>query len=280
MRDYNNKGARQPVRNPARNPVRNRMKKQRPPINVRGIFRRVARAVGLGLAGTALAVVCYGLYQTCATRTFFPLARIEIYNNNRLPREEIIALAGVKPGDDMLGIRLSRMVELLGRNPWIQEVKVRRNFPETLRIEVKERNPLAIVNMGYLYYCDGQCDIFKPLNDGDGLDYPVITGITEEDAGRDPAGTSQALKGALDLIALLKEDRAVPLTDISEIHYDKGFGFTIFTVTGGVAVRLGKDEFPAKLARLGRIFPEVQGTLLSLEYIDLDYPDKIIVKKA
>lgn len=280
MRDYNHKGARQPARNPARNPVRNRMKKQRPPVDVRGIFRRLARIAGMGLGGVALAVLCYGLYQTCATRTFLPLARIEVLNNNRLPREEIIDLAGVKPGDDMLGIRLHRVVELLGRNPWIREVKVRRNFPETLRIEVREREPLAIVNMGYLYYCDVNGDIFKPLNDGDGLDYPVITGITEEDAGRDPAGTRQALKGALDLIALLKGDRSVPLEDISELHFDKGFGFTIFTARGGVAVRLGKDDFPAKLARLGRIFPDLQGTLLSLEYIDLDYPDKIIVKKA
>jgi cell division septal protein FtsQ len=256
------------------------MKQQRPPINFRSIFRRTARLAGVALGATATAVLCYALYQTCSTRTLLPLARIEVLNNSRLPREEIIDLAGVKPGDDMLGIRLPRVVELLGRNPWIQEVKVRRNFPETLRIEVSEREPLAIVNMGYLYYCDARGDIFKPLNDGDGLDYPVITGITEEDAGRDPAGTRQALTGALDLMALLRGDRNVPLDDISEIHYDKGFGFTIFTATGGVAVRLGKDDFPAKLARLGRIFPELKGTLLSLEYIDLDYPDKIIVKKA
>jgi cell division septal protein FtsQ len=172
------------------------------------------------------------------------------------------------------------VVELLKNNPWLEEVKVRRNFPETLRIEVTEREPMAIVNMGYLYYCDVRGEIFKPLNDGDGLDYPVITGITEEDAGRDPAGTRHALRGALDLIALLKSDRAVPLDDISEIHYDKGFGFTIFTARGGVAVRLGREDFPAKLARLGRIFPDIEETLLSLEYIDLDYPDKIIVKKV
>jgi cell division septal protein FtsQ len=272
MKDYHQRGPQKAVRN--------KMKKQRQPIDFRGFFRRLFRVAGLALAGTSLAVLGYGLYQTCASRTFLPLARVEVINNNRLPQEEIVELAGVKPGDDMLKLRLPRLVEHLGRNPWIQEVKVRRNFPETLRIEVKERVPMAIVNMGYLYYCDGGGEIFKPLTDGDGLDFPIITGITEEDAGRDPVGTRQALQGALDLIAQLKTNTAVPLDDISEIHYDKGFGFSIFTARGGVAVRLGRDEFPAKLARLGRIFPDLQGTLLSLEYIDLDYPDKIIVKKA
>lgn len=272
MKDYHQRGPQKAVRN--------KLKKQRQPINFRGFFRSLFRIAGLALAGTSLAVVGYGLYQTCASRTFLPLERIEVISNNRLSREEIVDLAGVKPGDDMLKIRLSRVVEHLGRNPWLHEVKVRRNFPETLRIEVKERVPLAIVNMGYLYYCDGGGEIFKPLNDGDGLDFPVITGITEEDAGRDPAGTKQALLGALDLIGQLKENTTVPLEEISEIHYDKGFGFSIFTAKGGVAVRLGRDDFPAKLARLGRIFPELQANLLSLEYIDLDYPDKIIVKKA
>jgi cell division septal protein FtsQ len=272
MRDYHHREPRQQPRN--------RVKKQRRQFNLRGIFRRTARVVGLALAGTALALLGFELYQFCASRTFLQVARINVHNNSRLSRDEVIALAGVKPGDDMLGIRLNRVVELVARNPWVEEVKVRRNLPETLRIEIRERVPKGIVNMGYLYYCDTKGEIFKPLNDGDSLDFPVITGITEEDAGRDPAGTKLAMTAALQLMDLLDRNRTITLKDVSEIHYDKGFGFTIFTATGGVAVRLGKDDYEAKLARLDRIFPDLQGTLLSLEYIDLDYPDKIIVKKA
>ena len=36
----------------------------------------------------------------------------------------------------------------------------------------------------------------------------------------------------------------------------------------------------AKLARLSRIFRDLQGQLVTMQYIDLDYSDKIIVKKA
>ena len=57
-----------------------------------------------------------------------------------------------------------------------------------------EREPVAVVNIGCLYYLDSNGELFKPLTEGDRLDFPVITGITDEDMGRDPAGFKEALK--------------------------------------------------------------------------------------
>jgi cell division protein FtsQ len=261
-------------------PVRNRMKKERKPVNYRGFFKKAARLAG-GLTVLSLAVVIiYELYGVVTHTTFLRLDRIEINPLKRLTREDVIALAGVKPGDDMLSMRLTRVGEHLMKNPWAEKVKVRRYFPHTLAIEIVEREPVAIVNMGYLYYMDKKGEVFKPLNGGDGLDYPVLTGISEEDMWKDPAGARDALKGALGLIDMLKGGQGLPLADISEIHYDKGYGFTLFTMSGGVPVKLGNSGFGEKLARLARIYKELQAQLPTLEYIDLDYGDKIIVKKA
>lgn len=260
--------------------AKNRLKKQRKPINYRGVFKKAARLVGGLLALALVVVVGIELYGVLAHTTFLRLDRIEVNALQRLPREEVIALAGVKPGDDMLTMKLSRIGEQLMKNPWAEKVKVRRYFPHTLAIEITEREPMAIVNMGYLYYLDKKGDVFKPLNEGDRLDYPVLTGVTEEDMGKDPAGSREALKGALALINLLNGGKVLALSDISEIHYDKGYGFTLFTVRGGVPVKLGNGGFDEKLARLARIYHDLQAQLPVLEYIDLDYSDKIIVKKA
>jgi cell division septal protein FtsQ len=261
-------------------PARNRLKKERKPVNYRGFFKKAARLAG-GFTVLSLAVVIvYELYGVVTHTTFLRLDRIEINPLKRLTREDVIALAGVKPGDDMLSMRLTQVGEHLMKNPWAEKVKVRRYFPHTLAIEIIEREPVAIVNMGYLYYMDKKGEVFKPLNGGDGLDYPVLTGISEEDMWKDPAGARDALKGALGLIDMLKGGQGLPLADISEIHYDKGYGFTIFTMSGGVPVKLGNSGFGEKLARLARIYKDLQAQLPTLEYIDLDYSDKIIVKKA
>ena len=49
---------------------------------------------------------------------------------------------------------------------------------------------------------------------------------------------------------------------------------------GGVPVKLGNDGFAEKLNRLARIYQDLQPQMANLVYIDLDYNDKIIVKKV
>lgn len=259
---------------------KNRLKRQKKPINYRGLFKKAARLVGGFMAVSLVGIVGYEVYGVVARTTFLRLERIDITPLKRLTREDVIVQAGIRPGDEMLGLRLRRIGEQLAKNPWVEKVKVRRFFPHTLSIEIAEREPVAVVNMGYLYYLDTRGEIFKPLTEGDRLDYPVLTGIVEEDMGKDPAGTREALRTALGLIELLKGGNGFRLEDISEIHYDKGYGFTLFTAQGGVPVKLGSSEYAEKLARFVRVYGDLQAQLPRLEYIDLNYNDKIIVKKA
>jgi cell division protein FtsQ len=261
-------------------PAQNRLKKQRKPINYRGIFKKVLRLAGGVLVVALAGLTVYEVYGVLARTTFLRLERIEVSNLKRLSREEVIGLAGIKVGDDMLGLPLRRIGEQLAKNPWVEKVRVQRFFPHTLTIVVAEREPAAVVNLGYLYYLDRNGEVFKPLNVGDRLDYPVLTGITEEDMGKDPAGTREVLKRVLDLIALVDKGGIFKLEDLSEIHYDKGYGFTIFTAQGGVPVKLGNGAFEEKLVRLARIYRDLQVQMPSLVYIDLDYNDRIIVKRG
>jgi cell division septal protein FtsQ len=180
----------------------------------------------------------------------------------------------------MLHLDLQRLAEHIKKSPWVEKVRVNRYFPRTVSIEITEWDPAAIVNMGYLYYLDGKGEIFKPLSRGDNLDLPVITGITADDLARDPKGSKDMLKTALEVAGLLRSGTVFRLEDISEIHVDKGYGYTLFTARGGVPVKLGDGGFPEKLARLSRIYSELSPQLLTVEYIDLNYNDKIVVKKV
>ena len=96
--------------------------------------------------------------------------------------------------------------------------------------------------------------------------------------GRDPTDSKATLKKTCDLIALLSTGKSFRLEDISEIHFDKGYGFTLFTALGGVPVKLGSSAFEEKLGRLSRIYQDLKGQMPGLVYIDLDFGDKIIVK--
>jgi cell division protein FtsQ len=45
-------------------------------------------------------------------------------------------------------------------------------------------------------------------------------------------------------------------------------------------VKIGSADFAAKIGRLARIYRELIAQQPALHYIDLDYNDKIIVKKS
>jgi cell division septal protein FtsQ len=258
----------------------NKVKIQRKPIQW-GKYLRPLGTIALALAGLSLlSGVMYVGYRTVGAATFFHLKNIEVSSAKRLSREEILALVGVTAGQDLARMNLKRMGEQLASNPWVETVRIHRYFPDRLSIAITEREPLAIVNMGYIYYLDKKGTVFKVLNQGDKLDYPVVTGFSEEELGSNPSGTAEALKMTCELLGILREKGAFILADVSEIHYDKGYGFTLFTAAGGLPVKVGSGDFAAKVSRLARIYPELMAQRTTLHYIDLDYTDKIVVKKS
>ncbi len=261
--------------------TRNRFKKQRKKIDVRGLLKKTVRVTAAVVVVSLVFLVCFELYGFIGKTTFLKLERVDVTGFKKLTRDEIMSAASVKIGDDLLGIRLSRMGEQLTKNPWVASVRVRRTFPHSLSIDVQERQPVGVVSMGYLYYLDSRGEIFKPLQEGDSLDYPVITGLSEDDLIRDPTGAKETLKGILALLQQLKKERSgISLADISELHYDKGFGYTLFTLNKGLPIRLGTEGFSDKLDRLAKVYSLLQPQIPSLEYIDLDYSDRIVVKKT
>ncbi len=258
----------------------NKIKVQRKPVDYKKYLKPLKyAAAGLALLALATGVV-YGGYRAVNAISLFSLKTLDVSPCKHLTREEIVGLAGAEPGKDLLRMNLKVIGEHILQNPWVETVRVNRYFPDTISITVVEREPLAIVNMGFIYYLDKKGSVFKVLNQGDKLDFPVITGFREDDLTSDPKGTKEALEATCQLLKILREKGAFILADVSEIHYDKGYGFTLFTASGALPVKVGSDDFNAKVERFAKIYRDLLVQLPTIHYIDLDYKDKIIVKKS
>lgn len=258
----------------------NRVKVQRKPLNLKKYLRPFAR-ITFVLVGVSLACgLVFAGYRALGSLTPFRLKNIHISATKRLTRAEVVAFADVEPGQDLLRMNLKKMGDQLALNPWVETVRIRRYYPDTISISITEREPLAVVNMGYLHYLDNKGTVFKCLNQGDRLDYPVVTGFSEDDLNSDPAGMKEALKTTSELLAFLREKCSFILADVSEIHYDKGYGFTLFTASGALPIKVGSGDFSGKFGRLARIYQNLKIQQQTIQYIDLDYNDKIIVKKG
>ena len=122
---------------------------------LKAIAIALASLVALFIAG-AIAIVV--LSNTDA----FTISSISAEPTEHITSEDIAALAGVPEGTTLLNYDETLIVNNLHRNPWVKDVRLSREFPDRLRVELTERTVSAIVmmNSGSVIWCLGDDDVW------------------------------------------------------------------------------------------------------------------------
>jgi len=166
----------QPARKP---PVRlNRPRKERgpglsldAPAAVKAVLGFLAAFVVLGCLGAGL---IYG-YRLITTTPALGLTEISINGNQRLAYGQVLEIAGLRLGQNSLGVNVTRVETALSQNPWVEFVTVRREFPDKLFITLVERQPSFWVRQdGALYFADAQGNVITRLAPGDSASLPLL----------------------------------------------------------------------------------------------------------
>jgi cell division protein FtsQ len=271
MRDMKRQNVSKKVRN-------NRRKTQRKSLDLRCLLHRCLR-VGVGIFSITLIVAgSFFLVQLLLASDQFRVDMIRVEGNHRLAEETLVALSDVQPGMSTFSLDLDLIGRKIAENPWVKEARIQRIFPRQISIRVVEREPLAIVNLGYLYYLDVTGAIFKLLDGSDSLDYPVITGFNTAQLELGRHKDRAQLLNVIGLINELQSRSQFGLDKVSEIHKESGGGLSVYTLDSGVRIRLGDDKYHEKLDRLERIYALLKPKMKMLDYIDLNVDEKVIVR--
>lgn len=256
----------------------NRRKQQKKPLAWRKLLHRTLR-VGVTLFSAALLLVGgFFVAQLLLASDLFRVDDVVVQGSSRLEKQQVIALSDIEMGVNTFNLDLGLIGRKIEENPWVDDARVQRIFPRQVMIHIKERQPVAIVNLGYLYYLDDQGEIFKVLDAADNLDYPVVTGFDYAKAQTHNAEYAQQLREVVGLLSDLSQRELFSLDQISEVHFEADGGLSLYTLEGGVKIKLGSADYDRKLDRLERIYAELQPKLPLLDYIDLNVEEKVIVR--
>ncbi|MGK2943353.1 MAG: cell division protein FtsQ/DivIB [Desulfuromonadales bacterium] len=255
----------------------NRRKQKKQPYDWKKLFHRVLRISIASGSGFLLASGALLTAQILLESGYFGVQQIRVENQVRVSEGDILDASDIKTGDSLFDLELYMIGRKIEEHPWIARADVERSFPNQVVIRVVERQARAIIDLGFLYYVDKAGEVFKLLDAGDQLDYPVITGIDRQYLLENPDQTQGCLNLALLLMDELSNRTLFNLDDISEIHYDQQEGLILHTRIGGVPVHMGKMGFDAKLDRLEKIYIDLEPRLMALRYIDLNVTDRVIV---
>jgi cell division protein FtsQ len=230
---------------------------------------------GLALIVTVLASASFMIlaYNYMISAPYFQIEKTAIKGCERITEKEVLTLAGIKPFQNILAINPGEIARRINSNPWVKDVSIERGLPNRLVIEVRERKVSALVKEKRgIYFMDSSGVIIKKLKNGEKADVPILTGFHKNAA---------LLKKSIELITCLSANSGSPeIRNVSEIHGDEIFGFSIFT-DSGLCIQLGFGNYEKKLKRLKSVITDLRRKSLNKECIciDLSNPNRVVVKR-
>lgn len=80
------------------------------------------------------------LITMCFKSTYFNIKSFKVENNRNVPKDEVIKLSKLSPGNNIFYANVKTIEENILFNPYIASVDIKRKLPDTLIFTVKERD--------------------------------------------------------------------------------------------------------------------------------------------
>ena len=238
----------------------------------RGLTGRALLALqALTLILVAVAGLWLGYTRVMASERL-RVDRVDVKGNHFLSEGEVRELLGPAVGENILGLDIAALKARLRSSAWVADATVRRTLPDTIRVEILERVPLALAEADGLYLMDAfgtLIEIYGPRTAGFNL--PIVRGLrgTTGDARRDRAQRAGALLDDLEALA----------GEVSEVEVEASGDLRVVLRGPGEILRMGAPPYKKKLLTFLGLRSELQLRAPHAEYFDLRFRDRIYAKQ-
>ncbi len=231
--------------------------------SIRGTFLalvHVARAARIPwLRFGAGAALCAGV----AAGVFFAVRpdlwlveRVTFEGATRIRESELRHLLDLPNGTPIWAVDPSGLQASLERHPWVRSARVSTAWPDTVRVEIEQRDAAALLHdADRLLYVDQEGTPFLPADFRTGamvdLDLVHLTGMGSTLAELHPELPPRAIRDALWLVHALDAQGLVASHQVSEVAFSRTSGFTV--VAPPARLLFGLSDLPAQVDRLDRL---------------------------
>jgi cell division protein FtsQ len=196
----------------------------------------------------------------------FALKTIEITGAVHTSRGAVDAVTRAYVGGNLFKLDIANVQNDLGKLGWVSRIEAEKKLPDTLRIRIVERAPVALLQAGgKLQYVDESGAPFAELSPQVGdSDLPLIT-----------AGSTASC------VALLRNLRARDpelYARVSEIRQVAPDAFALFDRQLGTIVYANAGDLSSKWRDLYAIARSERFDRGAIAYADLRFADRIVIK--
>lgn len=232
----------------------------------------------MGAAAAALVLTVWAVHRpvraALRTHPYFTVDEVVLHGvGPLLSRDDVLAWLGVRGGVSLWDVAPARVEARLEAHPLIERATVRREFPNHVEIELRERRPQAVAVLEDLYYVGRGGQLLRVLGAEHSRDYPLVTGLMPD---TNPGYRTWALRRALRLVRLC--ERVACFGGVSEIRLDRRFGLVLYPTAPRVPLLLGWGSWREKLARAGRALQAWEGRTDQLAMLDVRFRNQVVAR--
>lgn len=256
---------------------KNFMKKNNAAIskNQRKIAKKKKRVKRI-IKWTSLALIIIAGAIFAFASPLFNITQIEVINTNLLSKDKVISLSGIKKDQNIFRFLKSDVIKKIKEDPYVQDVKINRQLPNKVQIDIEERQrnfSLEFLN-GYAYI-NNQGYILEISQDK--LNLPVIKGASTEENNITPGKRLEQkdlekLGVAIKIMTIAKEnelDEKVTSIDISNKNE-----YILYLESEKKTVYLGNQEnLTTKMLYTKKIIEKESGNEGTI-YVNGDFTNK------
>lgn len=256
---------------------KNFMKKNNAAIskNQRKIAKKKKRVKRI-IKWTSLALIIIAGAIFAFASPLFNITQIEVINTNLLSKDKVISLSGIKKDQNIFRFLKSDVIKKIKEDPYVQDVKINRQLPNKVQIDIEERQrnfSLEFLN-GYAYI-NNQGYILEISQDK--LNLPVIKGASTEENNITPGKRLEQkdlekLEMAIKIMTIAKEnelDEKVTSIDISNKNE-----YILYLESEKKTVYLGNQEnLTTKMLYTKKIIEKESGNEGTI-YVNGDFTNK------
>ncbi len=257
----------------------------------RGLGRRITRgSEGLverlhhsAVMGVVAGIVVVGLFvagyqglESLKQSERLAIQEISVQGLSRVAREDLLGTLRVGQGDNLLELDTELLVARAAAQPWIRSLSLKRDLrAQRLEVAVVEHEPVLLLASAPMQLLNEAGEAFKQLEASDPIDLPFLTVHGQAADLSDPAQLQEASRGAVQILHALSSGNALSQVDVSEIRFEGAAGYVVVTRTG-LPIRVGREEFAARLGRLERAAGSGALPLHALASVDLGLRDRLV----
>jgi len=227
----------------------------------------------------------------------FAVQQIDVQTDGAIATGQLRRWAGVKPGENLFALDLARVKRDLELRSVVKTAAIERVLPNTLRIRVTERDPVAQAYApqprpdgrgGYemkLMQIDGEGYVILPLElrqrsallNSPAEALPTLAGFDPNDLVPGRKLESPQVRVALDLVVAFERSPMAGLADLRRIDVSSSSVLHVTTGQGSVVTFSARDV-DRQLRRWREIFDRGRKMNLAIASVDLAVPNNVPVR--